>query len=100
MAAASTLERGADLLELRGGSSDELLEALAGLRESVSATETTIGLGQPAKERRALGGPCGSAAFSWSQRRQSCESSEPAQVRGSSVRARPRPARSEQLPGP
>ena len=50
VAAASTLERGADLLELRGGRSDELREALAGLRESVAATETTIGLDQPAKE--------------------------------------------------
>ena len=50
VAAASTLERGADLLELRGGRSDELREALARLREAVAATETTIGLDQPAKE--------------------------------------------------
>ena len=50
VAAASTLERGADLLELRGGRSDELREALARLRETVAATETTIGLDQPAKE--------------------------------------------------
>jgi uncharacterized membrane protein YccC len=50
LAAASALERGADLLELHGGRSDELREALAGLREAVAATESTISLDQPAEE--------------------------------------------------
>ena len=50
VAAASTLERGADLLELHGGRSDELRAALAGLREAVASTESTISLDQPAEE--------------------------------------------------
>ncbi len=50
VAAASTLERGADLLELHGGRPDELRAALAGLREAVALTESTISLDQPAEE--------------------------------------------------
>jgi uncharacterized membrane protein YccC len=50
VAAASALERGADLLELHGGSSDDLRAALAGLTEAVAATESTINLDQPADE--------------------------------------------------
>ena len=49
VAAASALERGADLLELHGGRSDELRAALVGLRKAVAATESTISLDQPAE---------------------------------------------------
>ncbi len=50
VAAASVLERGADLLELHGGRPDELRGALARLREAIAATESMISLDQPAEE--------------------------------------------------
>ena len=49
-AAASALERGADLLGQRGGRPDALGAALAELREAVAATESTISLGPTAEE--------------------------------------------------
>jgi uncharacterized membrane protein YccC len=50
VAAASALERGADLLALPGGRPDALHAALAELREAVAATETGVSIEPPGEE--------------------------------------------------